>query len=291
MTAAKVIKVVAIVVVVAALSISVHRSLEARSAATELASARQERRTMENQISSVENKLRTAERFANEAEQDRRDLLKALNSIRAEQATAARPPPPPPIASLSGPEPYKTPAGEILPPEQQIKLAQERAYAQAVARRRKEEATQQANFEELLRPLRDDPAAKYNRRIETAGFYAVQAEFQTAINVYNQAMAEKPPDLPLSDAVKTLQATLQAQNARVDVTLVSDGQTFVSVLGQRAGQRAPEKFGQAVVGILPGNYEVIGRRPGYRDVVVPLEVRNGAPPPVLSVVCTQPVEK
>jgi hypothetical protein len=100
-------------------------------------------------------------------------------------------------------------------------------------------------------------------------------------------MAEKPPDLPLSDGVQALQSTLRAQNVSVEVTLISDGQTFVSVLGHRP----PAKFGQAVVGILPGNYEVIGRRPGYRDVVVPLELRNGAPPPVLSIVCTQPVEK
>ena len=43
--------------------------------------------------------------------------------------------------------------------------------------------------------------------------------------------------------------------------------------------------------ILPGNYEVVGRRRGYRDVVMLLQVRQGVPPPVVSVICTVKADK
>jgi hypothetical protein len=40
--------------------------------------------------------------------------------------------------------------------------------------------------------------------------------------------------------------------------------------------------------LLPGNYEVIGRRTGYQDVHLSLVVRKGAPPPSLQVICAEP---
>jgi hypothetical protein len=55
--------------------------------------------------------------------------------------------------------------------------------------------------------------------------------------------------------------------------------TWVSI----ANFRPPQNFSTSSVKILPGNYEVIGRRTGYPDVVIPLRVRNGVPAPVISV--------
>jgi hypothetical protein len=85
--------------------------------------------------------------------------------------------------------------------------------------------------------------------------------------------------------VKQLQATLAAQNAPVEVTLTSDGLTWVSI----ANHRSPHRLSTDVVKTLPGNYEVIGRRIGYQDVVIPIQVRNGVPAPTISVTCTVPV--
>jgi len=130
-----------------------------------------------------------------------------------------------------------------------------------------------------------DAATYYARLIETAEHLAADAEFQAAIRMYNQAMQAKPAGLPVSDRVKQLQAILAAQNTPVEVTLTSDGLTWVSIVNFRS----PQKLSTTLVKTLPGNYEVIGRRTGYQDVVIPLRVRNGIPAPAISVMCTVPI--
>ena len=37
--------------------------------------------------------------------------------------------------------------------------------------------------------------------------------------------------------------------------------------------------------MLPGDYEIVGRRKGFRDVLMLLQVRNGTPPPTVTVAC------
>lgn len=121
----------------------------------------------------------------------------------------------------------------------------------------------------------------YEKYIEAAEVAANKADFQGAIRVFNQAMAVKPSYLVNSDRVQQLHNLLMAQNKPVDVTFKSDGNTFVSI----SSFRAPSKFESTVIKILPGDYEVIGRRKGYRDVNMLLQVRNGTPPPTVTVAC------
>ena len=45
------------------------------------------------------------------------------------------------------------------------------------------------------------------------------------------------------------------------------------------------KFKEESVKILPGDYEIVGRRKGYEDVILVLRVRAGSPPPTVTVVC------
>jgi hypothetical protein len=72
-----------------------------------------------------------------------------------------------------------------------------------------------------------------------------------------------------------------AQNQPVDVTFKSDGKTWVSITNFRLlGQ-----IESSTVKILPGNYQVIGRRKGYRDSIMELRVRNGTLLPPVTVVC------
>ena len=112
---------------------------------------------------------------------------------------------------------------------------------------------------------------------------ANKAEFQAAIRRFNEAMAVKPSYLVNSDRVQQLHTLLMAQNKAVDVTFKSDGNTWVS----NTNFRTPSKFETSVIKILPGDYEVIGRRKGYRDVNMLLQVRNGTPPPTVTVACTR----
>lgn len=124
---------------------------------------------------------------------------------------------------------------------------------------------------------------QYERYIEAAEVLANKAEFQAAIRRFNEAMAVKPSYLVNSDRVQQLHAMLMAQNKPVDVTFKSDGNTWVSI----QSFRAPEKIESTgtTIKMLPGDYAVVGRRKGYRDVTMMLQVRNGTPPPTVTVIC------
>ena len=122
----------------------------------------------------------------------------------------------------------------------------------------------------------------YERYIEAAEQLANKAKFQDAIKRFNEAMAVKPSYLVNSERVNQLHTLLMAQNRPVDVTFKSDGDTWVQI----TNCRQPEKFQTNTIKILPGDYEVIGRRRGYRDVQMTLQVRNGNIPPVVTVICT-----
>jgi hypothetical protein len=128
---------------------------------------------------------------------------------------------------------------------------------------------------------------QYERYIEAADQLANKADFQGAIRRFNEAMAVKPAYLQASDRVQQLQALLLAQNTPVDVTFKSDDETWVQI----TNFRAPKKFQTETIKILPGNYEVVGRRRGYRDVVMLLQVRGGMPAPEVTVICTVKADK
>jgi tetratricopeptide (TPR) repeat protein len=122
---------------------------------------------------------------------------------------------------------------------------------------------------------------QYEKYIEAAEVLANKAQFQDAIRRFNEAMAVKPSYLVNSDRVQQLQNLLMTQNKPVDVTFKSDGNTWVSILSYRQ----PEKIDTKVIRMLPGDYQVVGRRRGYRDVEMLLQVRNGTTPPTVTVAC------
>ena len=94
-------------------------------------------------------------------------------------------------------------------------------------------------------------------------------------------MAIKPAYLVNNDKVQQLHAMLMGQNQPVEVSFQGDGKTWISITNYRLlGQIDAMK-----VKILPGDYEIIGRRKGYKDVLMLLQVRNGSTPPVVTVSC------
>lgn len=123
----------------------------------------------------------------------------------------------------------------------------------------------------------------YERHIEAAEQFANKAKFQQAIKAFNDAMAAKPSYLANSERVNQLHTLLMEQNKPVDVTFKSDGSTWVVINNYQAPQKIE---GTKVIKMLPGDYDIIGRRSGYRDVAMTLQVRNGTPPPVVTVMCT-----
>ncbi len=122
----------------------------------------------------------------------------------------------------------------------------------------------------------------YDKLIEVAEQRAQSAEFQAGIRAFNEAMAIKPAYLSLNDRAEQLRILLMAQSQPVAVTFNSDSDTWVSI----SNFRMLGKIRSETVRILPGDYEIVGRRRGYQDVVLLLQVRAGSTPPVVSVVCT-----
>ncbi|MSU70520.1 MAG: hypothetical protein EXS39_07060 [Opitutaceae bacterium] len=122
---------------------------------------------------------------------------------------------------------------------------------------------------------------EYDKLIEVAETLASKAEFQPAIRRFNDAMSKKPAYLVNNDKVQQLHALLMGQNQPVEVSFQGDGKTWISITNYRLlGQVESIK-----VKILPGDYEIIGRRKGYKDVLMLLQVRNGSPPPLVTVSC------
>lgn len=129
---------------------------------------------------------------------------------------------------------------------------------------------------------------QFNQLIDSAERMAGKAEFQAAIREFGRAMDIKPNyRLPNEDHVKQLHAMLQAQSTPVEVTFKSDGKTWFSI----TNYRLPSQMETATVKMFPGDYEVVGRRAGYRDVLMLLQVRNGTTPPTVTVACTFPRDR
>jgi hypothetical protein len=262
----------------AAVGFAIWRSFEARAATAALADARARREVLAGRIAAAETQAREARGRAAEAERDVGELLRAVAAVRG--ASRAR------VATVVR---ESTPVTELPPgaagasgADDQVRLAQERKYQQELAKKRAEEAKARAAFDVALST--QDKAAKYRALIEAAERALAAAEFQFGIRLYNQAMMTKPADQAVTDQVRALQAALQAQNKPVEVVVQSDGVTWVTV----RHARAPAQFATATIKLLPGNYEVVGRRPGYREVVVLIAVRCDLPPPAVRIGCTEP---
>ena len=122
---------------------------------------------------------------------------------------------------------------------------------------------------------------EYNTFIDAAEKLIAHNDFQGATRRFNDAMAIKPAYLVANDRVQQLHATLLAQSKPMDVTFTSDGKTWVSI----SNFRLLNPFESTSLKILPGDYEIVGRRKGYKDVLLLLQVRNGTPPPTVNIVC------
>ncbi|MSU65546.1 MAG: hypothetical protein EXS38_05475 [Opitutus sp.] len=123
---------------------------------------------------------------------------------------------------------------------------------------------------------------QYDKYVEAAEQLANKNEFQAARLRFNEAMAVKPAYLVNSERVQQLHTLIMAQNQPVEITFKSDGNTWVSI----TNFRMLGKIETSTVKILPGDYQVIGRRKGFRDVQMLLQVRNGTPPPTVTVACS-----
>ena len=100
------------------------------------------------------------------------------------------------------------------------------------------------------------------------------------------AASTAPPDEPrLAKKIAALRDLVTGASTPVTLTLKSDGAT--SVVIYRVGRLG--QFDTQEVDLLPGDYTIVGSRPGYRDVRREIAVRPGVPLQPLVVRCEEPV--
>ena len=266
-------------VAIAAGGVAIVQQQRARDAEAALVAINRQHASASARLAEIVRRAESAEQRAAEAERDNEALLKAVAAFKATQSTPA-----PRAADPAVRAPLGGVVGMAGPVGDDEALAYQRAYQQELARRRAQEAQARATAADTASRL--DDVSAYHRWINLARHLFQDAEFQEAIRAYNQAMAVKPAALEVTPEIRQLQAELQAQNTPVEVTIVSDGLTWVTVVNFRA----PEKITARSVPLSPGNYRVKGQRKGYRDVVFDLVVRSGQPVAPLRVVCTEPAE-
>ncbi len=88
----------------------------------------------------------------------------------------------------------------------------------------------------------------------------------------------------LRSQIARVRLLLQDYARPVTVSIASDGDTLVTIL--RIGELG--RFAERSVSLPPGEYVVVGTRPGYREVRRPLQVRPGAAAPPIRIACTEP---
>ncbi|MGM0526715.1 MAG: hypothetical protein ACQEQ8_11065 [Pseudomonadota bacterium] len=82
-----------------------------------------------------------------------------------------------------------------------------------------------------------------------------------------------------------LSQLIEQQNQPVDVTVISDDDTFIKVLGVGVIGEVEEK----TIQLKPGNYRFEGSREGYRSKIVDFEVSPADTPIVVKIECTERV--
>jgi tetratricopeptide (TPR) repeat protein len=140
---------------------------------------------------------------------------------------------------------------------------------------------QQGRARSLPRAVLDETLAGYLQRPERLSAEAVARE---AEGVLERARETKPASPRLQQQAAALERLLHDARTPVDVRLVSDGLTEVSVL--RVGTIGTFR-GEKKMALRPGSYVVLGKRQGYRDTRQTLVVSPAQIPPPLEVRCRE----
>lgn len=123
---------------------------------------------------------------------------------------------------------------------------------------------------------------EYQKLIELCQQQVDGADYQNAIRTFNAAAETKPGYLPFSEQALALRSTLERNSQPIPINFSSDGRTWVSISNYRMLGRMKAE----TVALPPGDYQVIGRRKNYQDVMILLRVRPNMSTHEVNVVCT-----
>ena len=113
--------------------------------------------------------------------------------------------------------------------------------------------------------------------------FAEDAVFQQTLNVYYTGRAVEDPGPRLVGQLDELQVLLENSQVPIDIQLVSDNLTDVTLL--RIGNIG--SFDQHYVSLKPGRYVAVGRRAGYREIRKEFTVGFGLTPVSVLVQCEE----
>ncbi len=122
---------------------------------------------------------------------------------------------------------------------------------------------------------------EYEKLLELSEQHLLASDYQASIRTFNQAMQTKPSYLEITPEATEMRRLLEVNSKPVDITFVSDTKTWVSI----TNFRMLGKVKQEMVSLPPGDYEVIGRRKNYQDVMLLLKVRPQMSTNLVSVIC------
>ena len=121
--------------------------------------------------------------------------------------------------------------------------------------------------------------------IETPDRFYEQDVFQQTLDVYYTGRAIENPGARISDQLQKLQLLLETSQVPLDIQMVSDNLTDVTIL--RIGNLG--LFEQTIVSLKPGRYVAVGKRIGYREVREEFVVGFNQTPDLVLVQCVERV--
>ena len=133
-------------------------------------------------------------------------------------------------------------------------------------------ADKRARLDRLLLEGIDNPERFYE-----------DAVFEQILDVYYTGRAIEPPGPVLIRQLDTLQVLLENSQVQIDIQLISDMFTDVTLL--RIAELG--KFERQSVSLKPGRYVAVGRRAGYREVREEFTVGFGLTPSSVVIRCEE----
>lgn len=126
---------------------------------------------------------------------------------------------------------------------------------------------------------------RYDQGIASASNYLEEGRIPLATKFFNEALETRPSHLTFKqkDEEARIRDALEALKEPVNVRIVSDRKTYVSLIGVFP----PERFKEKDLTLYPDVYTIKGIRANYAPVEVEVKVNNNMAPGGIEVICVE----
>lgn len=126
---------------------------------------------------------------------------------------------------------------------------------------------------------------RYNQNMENAEKYIKEGRYPLAAKFFNKAMTARPAQLTLAQKSEEskIRQTIERESKQIDVRIVSNGKTYVSM----TGVFPPEKTYSKELSLFPDVYKLKGTRKGYRTVEKSIQINSSLAGTEITLQCTE----